>query len=213
MKYTGVYIPYRPFEPMRKALEKWAAFLKRYNSEMLWRGEQQDVSYWYRERSHVGMLASAIWSAGGIALEEYGEEKRHLHKRRPARQGRVDLYFSIGSLECVAEAKAHGMQLGLDYSQGEVAETLREWGHHARDDARCDPAYGRRLGLVFVSPWFKKPKEGGLRVQAYVELLIAAAKRLGPEFIAWQFDRSPYCDDDRHCWPGVLLIGNVLRRS
>jgi hypothetical protein len=159
------------------------------------------------------MLATATYAAGGIALEEYGETKRHWHKRRRPRKGRVDLYFSVGSLECLAEAKAYGIQLGHDYTVSDVLSTLREWTHQARLDARRDPTYGRRLGLVFASPWFKKPRSGGLNVQRYIELLIVAAKRLDPEFIAWCFDRDPFCDESDHYWPGVLVIGNVLRRS
>jgi hypothetical protein len=68
---------------------------------------EPDYAWGYRERTAVGFLAAAAWSiAGGIALEEYRDEKEH------SGSGRVDLYTAFSQTgkgskcdRCLWEAK------------------------------------------------------------------------------------------------------------
>jgi hypothetical protein len=211
VKYSDVIVSSKTYKPLRETLKKWILLHRRYFNEMYWDGKAHDVSYWYGERTHLGLFASAVWSAGGVALEEYGDEKKHWDKRRGPKQGRVDLYLSVGKLECIAEAKMHGLQCHQSYSPKDLAESLTDWCYDAKWDVKRDPHQGRRLGLVFVAPWFKKPIRGPLNTRKHIELAVEAAKRVRPEFLAWHFDRDPFRDGKRY-WPGVIVIGDALRR-
>src|SRR5438445_755881 len=67
-----------------------------------------DAPWWYNERASLSVLAGAIWRAGGIAFEEYSEEKMYVHRHETGHKsylGRCDLFFEIGSKEFIAEAK------------------------------------------------------------------------------------------------------------
>ena len=197
---------------MKKVLRQWIALHKRYRDEMRWDDKTHDVSYWYEERTQVGVFAAAIWSAGGIALEEYGDDKKKRARRKKSGHGRVDLYFCIGSREFIAEAKSHRLQATLGVSAVPLVSRIRASVKSAKEDVLCDREAGQRLGLVFIVPWVKAPKQGPLRLQAHIERLVEAAKRMNPEMVAWTFDRKPYRDGNEY-WPGIIVIGNVPRRS
>ncbi|MFC1731454.1 hypothetical protein ACFL6I_14140 [candidate division KSB1 bacterium] len=70
------------------------------------RWEKKDVTYWYNERTLLGLLAGTIWQNGGIVLEEYSSVKE---ERGEKYAGRTDFYFEIGfakdNLKCIIEAK------------------------------------------------------------------------------------------------------------
>ena len=211
MKYSGIWIPYGRFrKPMAKVLRRWIAYHKRYYVEML--ADSGDVTYWYDERTHVGIFASAIWAAGGLALEEYGDEKRSRINKDGPENGRVDLYFKVGKLECIAEAKRRALPSTLRASKLAVAAKMAAWVKEARNDARKCPPDARRMGLVFIRPWVNASKQGPLRLRKHIELLVEAARRTKPAFVAWHFDRSP-ASYEKTYWPGIMVIGNVLRRS
>ena len=211
MKYSGFYTVGSTYKPLEATLKKWIHLHRRYYNEMYWDGKAHDVSYWYGERTQLGIFASAVWMAGGVALEEYGDEKKHWDKRRRPKQGRVDLYLSVGKLECIAEAKMHGLQCRESHESRDLAASLSSWCFDAKWDVKRDPHQGRRVGLVFVAPWFKRSRQGQLNLRKHVELSLDAAKRMNPEFLAWHFDREPFRDGSRY-WPGIMVIGDALRR-
>jgi hypothetical protein len=45
-----------------------------------WRG---DLPWWYNERASISVLAGAAWGTGGLAFEEYSEDKKARMKGQP----------------------------------------------------------------------------------------------------------------------------------
>ena len=61
----------------RPLLKEWIAT----NTDMAhyWQG---DLPWWYGERASTSVLAGAAWRIGGLAFEEYREDKKTGRKRR-----------------------------------------------------------------------------------------------------------------------------------
>lgn len=76
------------------ALKRWQNLLWRYSEEV-----KKDVAYWYNERANVSLLAAAVWTLGGVAIEEFTVNRRRSavgsQDQRSSRQGRCDLWFQI----------------------------------------------------------------------------------------------------------------------
>jgi hypothetical protein len=68
---------------------------------------EDDCTYWYHERSHIGFLAAAVWLSGGIALEEYGDKKIGGREKGC----RNDLWLKVGTTEICCEAKYISLRL------------------------------------------------------------------------------------------------------
>lgn len=212
MKYSGVWIPYKRLSPLRPALHKWIALNERYCSRMRWGGRVRDVPFWYNERPLLGMFACAVAMAGGLALEEYSSDKRQGKNRKRRKKGRVDLYLSIGNLECVAEAKHLPIRCDIDSTERALREPITCALQVAKEAAREDPISGRRLGLVFIVPKLKVVSGEPTKISQPAETFVEAAKHSGPEMLAWYFTRRPKVAGGL-CWPGIIVAGDVLRRS
>lgn len=63
-------------------------FLRVYNNEY----EYPDAPYWHNERANIGILASACWANGWVALEEFSAEKNNSDNKEKNKSGRCDLW-------------------------------------------------------------------------------------------------------------------------
>jgi hypothetical protein len=130
---------------LKPVFEKLAEVHKRYISFE----PRSEISFWHRERSQVGLLATAVWECGFTALEEYSTPKKGKGEK-----GRGDLYIRTDTsttFEC--EAKWCEVNLGsLSHASVEIHEHLNEAGKEAR---RLREPEHRHLALCFVTPRLK----------------------------------------------------------
>jgi hypothetical protein len=118
-----------------------------------------DCPWWCNEEASVSTLAGAIWKAGGMALEDYSDEKTYGRSRY---QGRCDLYFTLRSEEFVLEAKQCWQSVNArDEAPSRVLE--RELSAACTDVRRGTARGVVRLGAVFVAPYVSRTRATTLR--------------------------------------------------
>lgn len=76
--------------------------MDRYTDAMTEPSKVWDVAWWHHERTLVGFLHTAVWSTGGVAIEEYDIRKR---TDKGAKVGRCDLYAVLNERTYLVEAK------------------------------------------------------------------------------------------------------------
>lgn len=200
---------------MEKALWRWAHFVDKYC-----RTVHDDNPYWHNERGSVGILAAAIWSTGGIALEEHPAEKKQGRRTKPRR---LDIWCSMGGHDYVFEAKQRVIGLAPSIESKSLERRLRAALKIARKEKQLSPGYGNRVGLVFVVPWVRATKRREPdEVARLLRVLAGAIERCDACFAAWCFQPKgqstwsywPRRDrTDYYYWPGVAVIGRALKRQ
>lgn len=173
--------------------DKWLEVLDDYVAR-----EAGDTPQWYGERATLSTLAGAIWTSGGICLQEYACEKGEGF-------GRGDLWFRTDAAYTV-EAKQYWTErpdLVKKYLSGFLESACTDVGrHHHREGA------SHRLGVVFVTPRIAE-KQGAPDDEAISAFLDAA--RSADAHRAWWF--PPEKRDQRSPWknregiyPGVIMV-------
>lgn len=159
-------------QAFREVFQFWCILARRYANRWGWGepvGTWKEVHWWYRERAHVGIFASAVWMAGGVALEEYGSEKTAVGEGGAAiYKGRTDLCFSLPlpGRDYVVETKHVPSQLPYPpEADPELTPVLKGLGDACQDAKR----HGRndndkKLGMAFVTLDFA----GGVKDRAKV---------------------------------------------
>jgi len=203
---------------MEKALRRWVHFVDKYCHER-WHSDQ-DNPYWHNERGSVGLLAAAIWSTGGLALEEHPAEVTKGRKPRPVR---LDLWCCLNGVDCAFEAKQKSIRLSPRTTPAQVRERLQATLKTAVGNTKKKPGYGRRAGVVFALPEIlgtrrREPEETGRLLRVFVE----GATKCDTSFAAWCFQPKGRCTwsywprkrrTDYYFWPGVAVLGRALRRQ
>lgn len=133
-------------------LKRWI----RMNREVAKDWQGHDAPWWYGERASLSILAGAVWRSGGVAFEEYSEDKLHVPHHGAQKMpysGRCDLFFQLAGKEFVVEAK-QGWSGGT--TDHDLAPRIQQSLRAARKAAsRLPPSGQKRLAIVFVVPWFK----------------------------------------------------------
>jgi hypothetical protein len=147
-------------QEFRKVSQHSIALARRYANH--WgreNGTWNEVHWGYRERAHVGFFATAVWMAGGVALEEYVSEKKRPDGTRYT--GRSDLCFALPSGDYVAEAKHTRaelpIQLQAEREPKPVFKPILDELMSACRDASALSGQGVPLGFVFVTLQFCSP--------------------------------------------------------
>ena len=132
---------------LKRVLYKWQELM----APGFW-GYNNDAPWWYNERALLSLFAGAIWQSNGWAFEEFTADKWRITRRGnlKAGKGRGDTTFGIGQATFVAEAKQCWpiIRRKSDNAMRIVARAME----HAQSEASRLPAYGKRLGIVFVTP-------------------------------------------------------------
>jgi len=179
----GIVFPNGKLEPQekeefREVLELWSVLARRYANR--WgrtAGTWKEVHWCYRERAQVGLFASAVWMAGGVALEEYGSEKTAFSDARVAKyKGRTDLCFSLRSPDrsYVVEAKHVAGNLPRGQMGEEQLTPIRDGLCDACEDARDVTDDGEKLGMVFVTLDLAGGEQGRAIVTQSIRKWVAA---------------------------------------
>ncbi len=105
-----------------------------------------DCTFWYSERPQVGLFAAAVWKSGGIALEEFGTTKS---AGGVESRGRGDLFFKLGEIGYVCEAKHIWLSLS-----DQVSKNLKHFKRQVEEssrDVKKHPELDRKLALTFAA--------------------------------------------------------------
>jgi hypothetical protein len=94
-------------------LEHWLPLVAEWQTimETYCRVVETDVPFWHRERTNLGLLASAAWRIDWVALEEFAHPKQFSTSRE---HGRSDLWIKGPRTEEFVEAKWHGVRIPSD---------------------------------------------------------------------------------------------------
>ena len=158
----------------------------------------------------MSVFAGAIWRGGGYVFEEYSELKRRLKQRI---RGRVDLWFSFGSHEFLAEVKHCWLAATARRDQtAKVAEYM--------DDAKADvravhPDGMRRLAVVFGSPEIRQRHRADMG--SHIEWLTTQAAdikdRISADAVAWTFPRlKRFPASGGFVYPGAVMWIKEVKR-
>lgn len=175
-----------------------------------------DVPWWYNERAQLSVFAGAVWRAGGSCFEEFSGQK---HFKNPAKHrlnvlysGRVDLYFELGSVEYVGEAK--NTWSGYSRNDGRATKRISKRLQNACDDVgQTTPSGMRRLGIVFVAPYFRPTVK--TRIDDLLRQWLAEIQAVQADARAWVFPPAArlMLGTDGFYYPGVaILLQQVKRR-
>jgi hypothetical protein len=128
-------------------LTQWIKLQEKYGECWKW----DDCAWYHREVSSVSFFAGAVWTVGGLVLQEYSTTKMIDGKKA---DGRCDLYFGLprpdGTFQHFdAEAK-HDWYL-LDGSKPGTLETIKRTLDRASNDAANISDASQRLGICFIS--------------------------------------------------------------
>jgi hypothetical protein len=164
---------------------------------------QPDVPWWYNERASISVLAGAAWKIGGLAFEEYREDKRSGRKRHPTSPGRIDLYLKLKQKQFIAEAKF--CWSGATFVNATTSEKLREKLEEACDGVRkCPPRGQRRLGILFAMPYIAKSQKK--RVDELVGEWITAMRSVKCSCSAWVFPKESRYRCGQSICPGAAVL-------
>lgn len=178
-----------------------------------------DCPWWYRERSHVGLLSAATFLAGGSALEEYSDRKGR-GRKATWKHGRVDLYLYLKEFDCefVAEAKhcfydLHKPEKSRDCLKDQLTSACDDVGKVHR---YCEE---QRMGIVFAVPHYKKEakrrgdKEEAKRRGDLLRIWQADLRSIKCEALAWVLPATDPADEYEYknrLYPGVAVLARIV---
>ncbi len=170
--------------------------------------KEQTFPWWFNERASMSILAGAIWKVGGVAFEEFSDEKSFVKKygRRKKYRGRTDLSFSHGRHKFVAEAKICFVDaLPKRYDpRKKILESLQE---ASQDVSKVRPYGAQRVGIVFVSPRFPICSE--TQLGGYIKDWINVLRKIPYSAAAWTFPAGARTTSQWNKWrmfPGTAIV-------
>ena len=170
---------------------------------------EDDVPYWYGERTLTGLLAAAAWRRrDGWALEEFAGRRG---KRLRTTSGRGDLWLGLGPQTYTIEAKVKWLSSG-----GEQALKVARAGLKAAAEQLWKLSAAYRSGTLLAICYLVPCPMGG-RAYSATAKQVEVVSRVRRTFVgsrsmvATYYPRwEPPEDDEGRVYPGVILIGRVV---
>jgi hypothetical protein len=184
----------RRFEPF---LRKWIALIIQSCKEWDW----EDCPWWTTERALVSTLAAAAWQNGGVALEEYSNEKKRGGIKY---SGRCDLYMKISKKDYIAEAKICWPKAGkrARKTKSIIEEALKA---SERDAKKLRGFEEEKMGIVFAVPMI--PKAEGKEISTRIKEWQSLVKRVNSTAMAWVFpQKARKIEYGSYIYPGVSIF-------
>lgn len=174
---------------------KLELLFKRWHEILSWyEEEEQDLPYWYLERTNIGHLALAVYQLNGIPIQEFS-----CRKGRGAEDssGRADLYVSIPNVNgrpISLNIEAKQAWCSIKSTNGSRA-ILRSKLKEAIDDCKKirEKAWKAKLGcgLLFLTPYAKNmPSDKGDiagQQRAFSNEVLKESKAAGANFVAFHY--------------------------
>ena len=185
-------------------LWEWTNVIER--TVRMW--HQTDVPWWYNERASLSLFAGAVWKAGGIAFEEFSSTREGPNSEEAPmigrRMGRIDLCFTYQGTRFVTEAKQCWSPIGSRAGSAR-AEIERMLQQASADVLTAPEYYGRRLALVFASPYFPQ-SEFGVASERLVQWkqVVESVDSYGKAFY-WLHD-CQWTVDEGYLYPGAAIF-------
>lgn len=126
-----------------------------------------EAGWGYRERPNVGFLAGAVWTAGGVAIQEYDERKKNAEDKRFAYDGRGDLWVGLGGKGFKLEAKHQHVYLHTRGTEGTLCAAADSAGLDS-DRVKRDTDFTG--GVAFLSLWLPEDRREEWRDQRVAHL-------------------------------------------
>lgn len=179
---------------LRELLWEWAGVLER--TTRIWT-DSDDAAWAYNERATLSLLAGAVWRLGGIAFEEYANQKND------GTFGRCDLYFQTGRRDFVAEAKQCWASASPTADPAKAARRALE------SSARQVGAYRSygydRLGIAFACAYL--PTSKAASVNEHLEHWLSELRRVPHDCIAWSFpEKARRKSFGNELFPGLAIV-------
>lgn len=162
-------------QEFREVFQFWCILARRYANRWGWGqpdGTWKEVHWWYRERAHVGLFASAVWMAGGVALEEYGADKTAFGANGVSKyKGRADLCFSLPlpDRNYVVETKHVPAELPYPPDNEPALNRVFTGLGDACEDANSHRCKETKLGMAFVTLDFAGGAKDRVKVTKAIE--------------------------------------------
>jgi hypothetical protein len=187
-------------------LKEWIRLNRLYGKTALWK----DCAWWANERASAGILAAAVWTYGGVALEEYSTKKV---RKKEHRTGRCDLFFNVGE-KFACEIKQIFPRL-KDGETGDISNVKAQFALACDDARNLLRQEGRRLGICFVTPRFPRSQIPYMDncLKDYLDCL---QQKLNFDTIAWYFPkeaRNMEWPENKRIYPGIIVLIREVFRS
>src|ERR1035437_1462141 len=167
-------LPENHSNSISKILMQWEKNLKTYEEKY----EGADSIHWYLERTNIGALASAIWMAGGVAIEEYSSKK--VGERNYS--GRNDLYFHIDDIKAVGEAKLAWIKTGAPKNENlmvlDVVKPIGEVIANAESDSGKVETEHEKFAIAFINTYHDVNTEEEIKAVNIIEKCLSNYENL-----------------------------------
>lgn len=192
-----------PLAHWRPMIAEWLKTVERYCSVL----KGDDAPYVYTERANTGILASAAWLSGYVALEEFQSPKGLRNKFKTS--GRVDLYLASNEFEEIVEAKQSWISLGM--SGNRQVDHARKKLNNAVDDARLSRAGDAELactGVAFLSGYLSDKRKD--KLEQFIHGTVETFRNADFPLVAWCFPKEvrALANDNGEMLPGIILVAS-----
>lgn len=195
-----------PLRHWQEILEEWVFM----NKKITRITKGKFAPYSYKERTNLGVLASAAVKTGWAALEECRAEKSEKEDEALFYQGRADLLLWRDTRNDQVEAKF--MRRSLTAPSLKRIETVH--GKAKGDAARSTSNESKKenfVALTFIVPWIKSGEKTDETHGQVNDFLDSLYQELKPTIFASVFSgEAPLVGAEYRTGLGVILIGHAV---
>ncbi|KAA3618537.1 MAG: hypothetical protein D8M58_21375 [Calditrichaeota bacterium] len=172
---------------------EWISIINRFCSEI-----EEEVPYYYNERSNVSIFAGALWRNNYLAMEEFGIEKG----KRKKYTGRSDLWFQIGNTDYYCEAKFKFVSLASKDIKSQIKSVMES---AKKDVNKIDFKDNEKsISMVFICPHLSiNNKDINSEIDSFLKII----KKIPADVKSWVFpqNRRDFIVDNKY-YPGIVLL-------
>ena len=185
-------------------IDKWLFATEKYCEIM----EGDDAPFIYTERASIGILSSAAWLCGWVALEEFQHKKGF--RNAPKSLGRADLYIASNKSAEMIEAKQKWVCLSvkeeqqLDRANIVLSEAMRD-AKKTQGGTSIDC-----VAVAFLGMWLNNRQANVPDLDETINRTIEVFTKSTLPVVAWSF---PSKVRDLENMNGELLPGVILIAS
>ena len=165
---------------------------------------RDDCAYFYSERTNCGIIASAAYSAGFVAIEESPTRRRSRRGQgRGGRSGRYDIYIRTKNIDYLIEAKQSRQVKNAD-------SKLKESETQIKKIHRCE-RLDTDIAIVFIVQGFKAEESCDIDILGHINK-INDIKHHGAVHYYPKAARALHGGGNfqKYIYPGISIIMRVV---